>query len=238
MARKRAAAKELLFEIPQMDYRFKVTRKYKLTVKQQEILGCILGDDSKIIIINGPAGTSKTYIAVYAALQQVLSDSVKSILYIRSATESCTRGLGHLPGDVSEKFSPYLEPWIDKLSEFLTKDVIKMLGDDGVINAKPINYLRGADWKDKIVIVDEAQNVTKEELVTVMTRMGEGTKLILCGDSMQSDIKSTGFIEIKRAFDDNESKKMGVYAFEFDENDVVRSKIVKFIIKKLKNLHK
>jgi phosphate starvation-inducible PhoH-like protein len=234
MPRKKTSNGNGSFEIPQIERKLRVERKFKLTSLQQEILSAILDDKTNIVIINGPAGTSKTYIAMYAALQELLKSNEKAILYVRSAIESCSKGLGHLPGTIDEKFWPYTMPLMDKLGEFLKNGDINYVLDNEIVQAVPINYLRGADWKDKIVIVDEAQNITKNELITVLTRISEGSKLIMCGDSMQPDINDNGFMEIINIFSDNESEKMGILSFEFDEDDIVRSEIVKFIIKKLK----
>lgn len=233
MARKKAA-QDGSFEIPQLERNINIKRKHKLTTKQQDILKTILSDEAGIVIINGPAGTSKTYLAVYAGLQEVASRG-KTMLYLRSVVENSSRRLGHLPGTIFEKFCPYMQPMMDKLEEFISPESASHLRQAGLIDAVPINYLRGADWKDKFVVVDEAQNMTEEELITIMTRANSGTKIIICGDLMQSDIKDGGFAVVSELFRGSDCDKMGIFNFDFTEDDIVRSELVKFIVKKLKS---
>tara|TARA_A200000159_G_scaffold143004_1_gene146925 strand:- start:361 stop:675 length:315 start_codon:yes stop_codon:yes gene_type:complete len=100
----------------------------------------------------------------------------------------------------------------------------------------PINFLRGANWINKVVVADESQNFTFKELVTMVTRLGENSKLFICGDLMQSDINGkSGLKPMIDLFDDEESKERGIYCFRFTENDIMRSEILKFIIQKLKS---
>jgi len=230
---KKKAPKASSFEIPQMERNIPIERKHKLTTKQQTILQTILDEKTGIVIIDGPAGTSKTYLAIYAALQE-LNNRGTSLLYLRSVVENSARRIGHLPGTLHEKFCPFTAPLYDKLEEFICAQDIQYLRENELIDAKPINYLRGADWRYKFVVIDEAQNMTKEELLTAMTRANEGTKIILCGDTMQLDIKDSGFSEVCQKFADKQSLKMGIYQFSFDETDIVRSPLVRFIVTKFK----
>ena len=106
--------------------------------------------------------------------------------------------------------------------------------DSGRIQAMPINYLRGASWKDKVVVADEAQNFTFKELTTLITRLGKNTKLFICGDFMQSDINGkTGYSKMFNLFKDKESEKNGIHCFSFTKDDILRSELQKYIIGKL-----
>ena len=171
---------------------------------------------------------------VYALLQLMQQDFNKDLIYIRSIAESADKGLGSLPGDIAEKFDPFLMPLYDKMEEILYEGDMIYLKNKEKISAVPVNFLRGASWRDKLIFADEAQNFTKKELTTLTTRIGENTKLIIGGDFMQSDINGkTGFKEFFDIFDDDESKEMGIHTFSFTSRDIVRSEILKFIIKKL-----
>ena len=179
-----------------------------LTEKQKSFLKIALSKDTKIIFVSGPAGSSKTYISVYAALRQLCSSKELDLLYIRTIIESAEKGLGALPGDLSEKFNPYIIPLKEKLDELIPDSTTAKtdLIDSGRIDAMPINFLRGLSFKDKIVIMDEAQNATFKELTTLITRIGENSKIFICGDLMQSDINGkSGFGDIIKKFDDEES---------------------------------
>ena len=209
-------------------------KNFRFTPKQVQLLGMILDPENKIIFISGAAGTSKTYMALYGAVEMMSEDSEKQLIYIRSIIESADKGLGSLPGDISEKFDPFLMPLYDKLEEIIHAGDVAFLKNEGKIAAAPINFLRGASWRDKLIVADEAQNFTFKELTTLITRIGEDTKIIICGDFMQSDIHHKGgFSQMFNIFNDQQSTENGICSFSFNESDIVRSQILKFIIRKL-----
>ena len=210
----------------------------KLSEKQKKFVDIALDPECKIIFVSGPAGSTKTYMAVFAALRQLRQDGELDLLYVRTAIESAEKGLGALPGTIEDKFNPYMAPLEDKLDEMLPKTttIKQELIKSGRVQAMPINFLRGASWLNKIVIADESQNFTFRELVTLITRIGEGTKLFVCGDTMQSDINGkSGFNDMIKVFNDDESKEKGIHCFRFNESDIFRSEILKYIVKKLKS---
>ena len=214
-------------------YKLNLTQ-FNLSEKQKDFLKIAFDKNTKVVFVLGPAGSSKTFIATYAALQLFNMDNDYDIFYVRTIAESAERSLGHLPGDMNEKFNPFAMPVEEKLKEIIKEDRIRMLFEEGIVSCAPINYLRGASWKNKIVLADEAQNFTKKELITLITRIGENTKYFICGDLMQSDINGkSGLSDIAKIFDDDESKKNGIHVFTFDKTDILRSEILKFIISKL-----
>jgi len=209
----------------------------ELTNKQNELLKTLLDKNTKMVFISGPAGTSKTFTSILAGLQLINEKKVSEIIYVRSAVESSDSKLGFLPGEMDEKMSPYIQPLVDKLEELLPKCDVEKLKKEERIHGFPINFLRGLNWNAKVIVADEAQNMTKKELVTLITRVGEFSKLFICGDPDQSDINGkSGFISIMNLFNDEESRQNGIHIFKFDEEDIVRSGLVKFILKKLKNI--
>ena len=211
-------------------------KKVSLTEKQLKLLKLIFDKDSKIIFISGPAGTSKTYIAIYGALQLYNMDNNRGITYVRTIAESGEKSLGALPGEMAEKINPYMMPMNEKLDELLIPGQASTLKDKEIVKGMPINYLRGASWKNEIVIADESQNFTFKELTTLMTRLGEGSKLLICGDPMQSDINGkSGFAEMYALFNDEESRGKGVNTFYFGPEDIKRSEILKYVIHKIQS---
>ena len=228
-------AKKPKIEIPQLKSTFKVNN-LRLTENQKVFLSLALQEKTNIMFVSGPAGSTKTYMAVYSALRHLSADQDLDLLYVRTVIESAEKGLGALPGDIEDKFNPYMMPLEDKLMEMMPKtntDRRDML-ESGRIQAMPINYLRGASWKDKIIVADEAQNFTFKELTTLVTRLGVNCKLFICGDFMQSDINGkTGFKKMFKLFDDMESQKKGIHSFSFTKEDIMRSPLQKFIIGKL-----
>jgi phosphate starvation-inducible PhoH-like protein len=207
-----------------------------LTEKQKSLVRLGIDDENKIIFISGPAGSTKTFMAVYCALKKLKRNESMDLLYVRTVIESAEKGMGALPGDIAEKFNPYMAPLEDKLRELLpaNNNLATDLVRKGRVQSIPVNFLRGANWINKIVIADEAQNFTFKELTTLMTRLGEGSQLFICGDYTQSDINGkSGFSEMFKLFDDTESEKNGIRCFSFGLADIKRSKILSYIIKKI-----
>jgi len=207
----------------------------ELNDKQKEFLKIALCKETKMMFVSGPAGSAKTYMAVYSALQLLNERRVSDLVYIRSAVESSDSKLGFLPGEADEKMAPYLQPLIDKLVELLPNGDIEALKKDNRISAIPVGFLRGLNWNAKVIIADEAQNLTHKELLTLITRTGEFSKVFILGDPDQSDINGkSGFIKMMTIFDDAESRENGIHTFKLTEDDIVRSGLVQYIIKKVK----
>jgi len=209
----------------------------ELTEKQKEFVNIALNKDTKMVFVSGPAGTSKTYITIYSALKLLNQKKVSDLLYIRSAVESADSKIGFLPGEADEKMAPYIQPLLEKLAELLPKRDIEILQKENRLDSIPLGFLRGLNWNAKCIVADEAQNMTVKEITTLITRVGEFSKVFILGDPDQSDINGkSGFMKIMNAFDDVESKENGIYTFKFTEEDIVRSGLVKYIVKKLKNV--
>ena len=213
-------------------------KQFPWTKKQKEFFKIALHSDTKIVLVNGPAGTSKTLLATYCALQLLNMKSISDIMYLRSAVESSDRSLGFLPGSAEEKLRFFNLPFLDKPEELLENTRVEKLEQEGRITMFPVNFARGMNWKAKCVILDEAQNSTIKEITTVLTRLAEGSKCFLLADPMQTDIKQGekqhGFEKMFKLFSDQESQEEGIRTFEFGEEDVMRSQLVKFLTKKLK----
>lgn len=208
----------------------------ELTPKQKKFYDILISPETKIVFLGGPAGTAKTFLSVYSALDLYNRDKNLKILYLRSVVESADRGMGFLKGDMDDKFGPYMSPLTDKIDELLNKPEKDQLKNRKVLEAEPINFLRGTTWRDKVVIVDEAQNMSVRELTTVLTRIGRGTKLFICGDSLQSDIRNSGFDKLASLFKDDQSQKKGIFSVAFDKNDVMRDKIISYLVEKIELL--
>lgn len=211
----------------------------ELTPLQQKFLELAFNKDTKLMFVSGPAGTSKTYLAVLCALIMLNDRRVSDLIYIRSAVESSDSKLGFLPGEADEKMAPYIQPLLDKLIELLPKGDIDQLMKDDRVTAVPVGFLRGLNWNAKVIITDEAQNLTQKELITLVTRVGEFSKVFVLGDPEQADINSkSGFTKVMNMFDDEESRQNGIHTFTFTEDDIVRSGLCRFIIKRIRQLSK
>jgi phosphate starvation-inducible PhoH-like protein len=196
-----------------------------------------LDKNSKLIFISGPAGTAKTYLAVQAALELMNLKKVSDLIYVRSAVESADSKLGFLPGEVGDKMAPYLEPLMEKLEELLPRNQIDILKKEDRIAGFPVGHLRGRNFNAKAILGDEAQNMTFKEILTLITRTGEFSKVFIIGDPEQSDINGkSGFTKMIDIFNDCESRDNGIHVFTFADEDIVRSGLVRFIAKKVKKV--
>lgn len=216
---------------------FKISNEFKLTDVHNSFLQLLLYKDTKMVFVDGPAGTAKTYLAVYAALQMLQKKQINQIVYIRSIVESASKSMGSLPGELQDKFQPWSLPLVEKLEELVGPKIGGELMRNNFIKCMPVNFVRGLTFRDSVVIADESQNFSDSELTTILTRFGENSKYIVIGDSFQSDIgRKSGFSKIRQVFDNEESDQRGIHSFVFTENEVVRSEILKFIVKKLENI--
>ena len=178
--------------IPQRSKLKSVLKIYQreLTDKQKQFLTLAADKTAKVIFVSGPAGTSKTFLAVYHALTMINEKRVSDLVYVRTTVECSDKSMGFLPGVISDKLSPYLQPLMDKLEELLPKNEIELLQKENRITGVPIGFLRGLNWNAKVIVLDEAQNCTFKELFTLITRIGQFSKVFIIGDPGQSDIKT------------------------------------------------
>jgi phosphate starvation-inducible PhoH-like protein len=210
---------------------FKIDQKFHFNDTHKAFVEKALQEDTHIVFCDGPAGSAKTYCATYVALSMLKEKKIDEIVYIRSIVESATRKLGSLPGEVDDKFKPWSIPMIEKCDELVGKHITNMLFESEYLKCTPVNFLRGATFTNSVVIVDEAQNLEHSELVTILTRFGKNCKLFVIGDSLQSDIQKSGFKNIMNGFDTPDSQNHGIHVFHFTEEDITRSKLLKYIVK-------
>ncbi|MDD2217935.1 MAG: PhoH family protein [Eubacteriales bacterium] len=192
-------------------------KKYTDSIRKKEIVFGV-----------GPAGTGKTYLAVAMAIQAYKNKQVQKIILARPAVEAGER-LGFLPGDLQEKVDPYLRPLYDALYDILGKDTSMRLKEKEVIEVVPLAYMRGRTLDNAFIILDEAQNTTREQMKMFLTRMGFGSKVVVTGDVTQIDLprgKRSGLLE---AVDILNNLKDIDFCF-LKDIDVVRHELVKKII--------
>ena len=216
---------------------FKVKCNFDMGVVHKSFTSLLNKHDTKMVFVDGPAGTAKTYLAVYSALQMLQKGLYGEVVYIRSVVESASQKMGSLPGEVEDKFLPWSMPLVEKLDEIIGVVSRKNLMESGAVHCVPVNFVRGLTFSDSIVIVDESQNLTQGELVTILTRFGENSKFIVIGDTKQSDISGrSGFRNVYKCFNNTASEEEGIFTFKFGPNEIVRSEILKFIVAQLEDL--
>ncbi len=181
----------------------------------------------------GPAGTGKTYLAIAQALSEVLSKKRRKIILTRPVVEA-GENLGFLPGDLSQKISPYLRPLYDAMEDLIPAEILNRLEENRVIEIAPLAYMRGRSLKNCFVVLDEAQNTTKTQMKMFLTRLGEGAKAVVTGDLTQVDLPRTqesGLLHARKILEGIPE----VHFSMFEKKDVVRSSLVRKIIEAYEN---
>lgn len=196
------------------------------TLGQKEYIASVLKNTVTIGV--GPAGTGKTYLAVAAAVQAFREKQVNRIILTRPAVEAGER-LGFLPGDLQSKVDPYLRPLYDALFDMLGAETYQKYLERGNIEVAPLAYMRGRTLDDSFIILDEAQNTSREQMKMFLTRLGFGSKIVITGDVTQIDLpdgKASGLKEAMRVLRDVE----GIGICELTNADVVRHVMVQRIV--------
>lgn len=185
-------------------------------------------DKCDLLFAIGPAGSGKTYTAIALAVKALKSKEVKKIILSRPAVEAGEK-LGFLPGDMKEKIDPYLQPLYDALQDMIPGAKLKEHLENGVIQIAPLAFMRGRTLNDAIVILDEAQNTTTQQIKMFLTRMGMHSKMIVTGDMTQIDLPSSQKSGLRDALEVLHNIK-GIAKIEFDKGDIVRHRLVQRIV--------
>ena len=185
--------------------------------------------DAKAMLLHGCAGTGKTYIALYKALEEVLQrgNPYKKVVIIRSAVPS--REIGHLPGDETEKTAVYMQPYIDMCSDLFPKkqQSFQRLMEQKYVEWMITSFVSGITLDNSIIIVDECQNMNDMEINSIITRVGHSSKILFCGDFRQTDLYKRGDLSGLQKFMVIAENMPSFRTLEFDTDDIVRSDLVK-----------
>jgi phosphate starvation-inducible PhoH-like protein len=185
-------------------------------------------DTTTLNFFVGPAGTGKTFIAVAHALREILAKRKRKLVLTRPVVEA-GESLGYLPGDLTQKISPYLRPLYDAIEALVPFEITRRLEEQNVIEIAPLAYMRGRSLRDSYVILDEAQNTTREQMKMFLTRLGENTQAVVTGDITQVDLPrrhGSGLVHALQILQDVEDVAISYLNHE----DVVRSQLVQRII--------
>ena len=201
------------------------------TANQQKLVKDFSTHD--LLFAIGPAGSGKTYTAIALAVKSLKSKVIRKIILSRPAVEAGEK-LGFLPGDMKEKIDPYLQPLYDALQDMITPLKLKEYLENGTIQIAPLAFMRGRTLSDAVVILDEAQNTTTQQIKMFLTRMGLNTKMIVTGDITQIDLpisQKSGLIEAMQVL----KNVKGISRVDFDKSDIVRHKLVQRIVEAYEN---
>jgi phosphate starvation-inducible PhoH-like protein len=196
------------------------------TPNQQKLVKAFEKND--LVFAIGPAGSGKTYTAIALAVRSLKNKQVRKIILSRPAVEAGEK-LGFLPGDMKEKIDPYLQPLYDALEDMLPSSKLKEYLENKVIQIAPLAFMRGRTLNEAVIILDEAQNTTKQQIKMFLTRLGLNAKMIVTGDITQIDLpysQPSGLIHAMKVLDGIK----GISTVEFNKKDIVRHQLVQDIV--------
>ncbi len=234
MKRKRAQAAVLKNNVINIDPRFRETHRRRVQIYpknlSQETYLLKLNDPNKMIIFAiGPAGTGKTMLGVQWAIDQLKYGDADKIIITRPAV-SVDEQHGFLPGDLNQKMEPWTKPIFDVFAENFNAKEIENFVREGVIETSPLAYMRGRTFKNAVIIADEMQNATPSQMKMLLTRLGQGSKMVVTGDLQQADRPSNnGLLEFLKLYNDFKGHRY-VDLVQFDVQDVERHEAVKEIL--------
>jgi phosphate starvation-inducible PhoH-like protein len=196
------------------------------TPNQQKLVADF--DKNDLMFALGPAGSGKTYTAIALAVRALKNKQVRKIILSRPAVEAGEK-LGFLPGDMKDKIDPYLQPLYDALEDMIPPFKLKEYLETHVIQIAPLAFMRGRTLSDAVIILDEAQNTTAQQIKMFLTRLGFNSKMIITGDSTQIDLPSSKQSGLLHAMHILKGVK-GISFIEFDKKDIIRHKLVSRIV--------
>lgn len=208
-----------------------IRKVYPRSRGQAELVKMMRASD--LVFAEGPAGCGKTFLAVSEALRLVLSHEKNTLILTRPVVEA-GESLGYLPGALEEKINPYIRPLFDAMNAVLPRDAVRRLTESSVVEVAPLAYMRGRTLSDSVIILDEAQNTTREQMKMFLTRMGEGSKVFVTGDLTQIDLPKKTPSGLSHALGLLKNVE-GIAIKQLSSGDVVRNGLVRRIIQAYEN---
>ena len=206
------------------------------TVNQEKYIMALLDPDTDVVVVGGPAGTGKTYLAMLAAIKALKAGECDRIILTRPAVTVDDENHGFLPGDLNQKMEPWTRPALDVLREFYSAQEVAAMLEEQVIEISPLAYMRGRNFKNSFIVLDEGQNATPGQMKMLLTRIGYGSKIVITGDQEQTDrVRSDcGLSHLLGKMAENNVP--GMKACEFELRDVQRHRIIPHILSMYKGI--
>jgi len=205
------------------------------SLNQEKYILALLDEATDIVVVGGPAGTGKTYLAMQAAIKALKEGSVERIILTRPAVGVEDEKHGFLPGDLNQKMEPWTRPLLDVLREYYTAREIAHMLEEQIVEIAPLAFCRGRNFKNSFIILDEAQNATPGQLKMIMTRIGNGSKIVITGDIEQADRKTNdnGLLDLQNRL--RKGVIPGLQQCHFELKDVQRHRIIEHVLKLYSN---
>lgn len=200
------------------------------SLNQEKYILALLDEKTDIVVVGGPAGTGKTYLAMQAAIKAMREGECDRIILTRPAVGVEDEKHGFLPGDLNQKMEPWTRPLLDVLREYYTAQEIAHMLEEQIVEIAPLAFCRGRNFKHSWIILDEAQNATPGQLKMIMTRIGEGSKIVITGDIEQADRKTAdnGLLDLQNRL--RKGVIPGLQQCHFELKDVQRHRIIEHVL--------
>lgn len=201
------------------------------SLNQEKYIMALLNDETDVVVVSGPAGTGKTYLAMLAAIKALRSGECEQIILTRPAVTVEDEKHGFLPGDLNQKMEPWTRPLLDVLKEYYSVKEITQMLEEQIIEISPLAFMRGRTFKRSWIIADEMQNATPNQMKMLLTRIGEGSKIVVTGDIEQTDkrTRDNGLMDLGDKLK-LESVK-GIELCKFDMRDIQRHELIERVLK-------